>query len=684
MALTKASYSMIKGAKLNVLDYGAVGDGVTDDTAAIQAAINAAIYNGGSQANGLKVTVRIPAGTYLISDTIQLGYGITFNSVIVEGDGYKYRTENLFDGTGIVVTFSDMPAFNFQGSRGSVLRGVGITGLLVNYIESNQMGGIGTPVIDDTIAANWNDPSLSATQDSRYAPYAAITIDAYSGARPAVSYPNVTYPSYLGAVAQYNKNFSSDVLIEDVYVQGFTVAVANQPCDADGNGDFTLLRRCYFERCKWGVSVGNTQSRNVRIEAMKASSMYSVLTNNQHGRRLGKFGGEIADLSIFGAINIFEFSAFYAGPITFTNLYAESLWRLGNQAATSTNEVPFIFNGCEFSLTGQDDTRGVPATVLSGLGGQVGSFVFNGCVFDGYPSVVSLNYNGLVFSGGTVFRVDARTNPYQQFAHNATCGGLVTYQINNPQYSDIRVKFYNLDTNAVEGLTARTSLWTKGTRKNCIPFYSMNVGATDEVYDSFVSTTKYFTGIESKSAFSSLTLVNKTLTGTFSARTDAQFMNLGPLPGDVIWDDATGMVFFVRSRTTTTFIAEAQNNYKSDGSGGFNTITPFSTTVGNLYIRNSRIYTPEYYLRGDTTSGSTTITNVARDDGFSAWFNSQIAVGDAFAIRPTQDNWLSESTPFIAARDQSVPSITLVASTGLRTQVRYRFNAFIRLPPANV
>ena len=161
-------------------------------------------------------------------------------------------------------------------------------------------------------------------------------------------------------------------------------------------------------------------------------------------------------------------------------------------------------------------------------------------------------------------------------------------------------------------------------------------------------------------------------------------MNLGPLPGDVIWDDATGMVFFVRSRTTTTFIAEAQNNYKSDGSGGFNTITPFSTTVGNLYIRNSRIYTPEYYLRGDTTSGSTTITNVARDDGFSAWFNSQIAVGDAFAIRPTQDNWLSESTPFIAARDQSVPSITLVASTGLRTQVRYRFDAFIRLPPANV
>lgn len=40
MSLTKTTYSMIKGSLANVMDYGAVGDGVTDDTAAIQAALD--------------------------------------------------------------------------------------------------------------------------------------------------------------------------------------------------------------------------------------------------------------------------------------------------------------------------------------------------------------------------------------------------------------------------------------------------------------------------------------------------------------------------------------------------------------------------------------------------------------------------------------------------------------------
>ena len=54
MALTKAHNRMIEGASVNVKDFGAVGDGVTDDTAAIQAAINA--HN----------NIYFPNGTYFV------------------------------------------------------------------------------------------------------------------------------------------------------------------------------------------------------------------------------------------------------------------------------------------------------------------------------------------------------------------------------------------------------------------------------------------------------------------------------------------------------------------------------------------------------------------------------------------------------------------------------------------
>ncbi len=61
MALTKATYSMIDHAPINVVDYGAVGDGTTDDTASLQAAFDAAANWSSVQ---YAKTVYIPSGTY--------------------------------------------------------------------------------------------------------------------------------------------------------------------------------------------------------------------------------------------------------------------------------------------------------------------------------------------------------------------------------------------------------------------------------------------------------------------------------------------------------------------------------------------------------------------------------------------------------------------------------------------
>lgn len=58
MSLTKVSYSMITGAPVNILDYGADPTGTNDSTAAIQAALDA-VTDGGE--------VIFPPGTYLVS-----------------------------------------------------------------------------------------------------------------------------------------------------------------------------------------------------------------------------------------------------------------------------------------------------------------------------------------------------------------------------------------------------------------------------------------------------------------------------------------------------------------------------------------------------------------------------------------------------------------------------------------
>ena len=78
MALNKASNSMIEGAPVNVKDFGAVGDGVTDDTAAIQAAIKAAISS--------QLQVFIPGGTYIVSDTLQVNNSF---SLTIQGCGER-------------------------------------------------------------------------------------------------------------------------------------------------------------------------------------------------------------------------------------------------------------------------------------------------------------------------------------------------------------------------------------------------------------------------------------------------------------------------------------------------------------------------------------------------------------------------------------------------------------------
>ena len=91
---------------VSVKDFGAVGDGVTDDTAAIQAAVDYAALNS-------PVAVYFPAGTYDISSAVTKA---SLNDVTVYGDGAK-------------ITFGAFTAFDFGDLNGALINRIKIYGL---------------------------------------------------------------------------------------------------------------------------------------------------------------------------------------------------------------------------------------------------------------------------------------------------------------------------------------------------------------------------------------------------------------------------------------------------------------------------------------------------------------------------------------------------------------------------
>jgi hypothetical protein len=95
---------------VSVKDFGAVGDGVTDDTAAIQAAINSVshtTWQGSTAAMYTKGggTVYFPPGRYRITQTLLVGQHCRLLGVAT--NGYYLPSSSSFNGSSIVADFSN-------------------------------------------------------------------------------------------------------------------------------------------------------------------------------------------------------------------------------------------------------------------------------------------------------------------------------------------------------------------------------------------------------------------------------------------------------------------------------------------------------------------------------------------------------------------------------------------------
>lgn len=209
MALTKATYRMTTGAPANVLDFGAKGDGVTNDTAAIQAAIAAS------------KSVYFPSGSYLVSGTPEtaiftltsdseiFGDGANSTKILVStsarGDVFVIDTVNkvtvsdlTVDGQsfGLLANLSDrFSAFDVIDSNDITIENVRITKVLGHPNHATQSKPTNVITIDNSNNVTVNNCDFVANRSE--------VVYFYNTCERAM----ITNCRFLGDQAPYDANF---------------------------------------------------------------------------------------------------------------------------------------------------------------------------------------------------------------------------------------------------------------------------------------------------------------------------------------------------------------------------------------------------------------------------------------------------------------------------------------------
>lgn len=481
--------------------------------------------------------------------------------------------------------------------------------------ESGDATGTCTVSVNDRSASAWIDPALNANANSRYAPYAAIAIDAYKVATPSPAYPTRPFPSWIGYSTQYSTGVaaSSYVVIEDVGLNGFAVGVVSQPGGGDGNGDFLKVSRTQITECVYGVSIGHTQARGTALDNCVLSQVHTAFTTGTHGLQNGKphciakgcefsFGMTIANIQNIS----------YGGCIVFEGCYGETVYQVGTFTSGGAQRCPVSFIGCEFSFDSWD-VRGVPLNVAN-----TNSVVnFQECKFTSNRSDVYL----LPFTG-TGFRFNnCRVSMYDDNNSAAVSSSARRHAINSTLKIGATGKIgtlgvstgiYNLTSGTFGGspVTAYTSS-NAASRPRYLCQYMHNTTLPTPFAHIVLPT-----GVFDK-AGATITQSGRTVTiALASPSPEYVYIRDGGDVGDYCYDSVTSTTFIVISRTTNTLTLEAQNNYNHSGNL-FSTIA----ASGTLYAFNCRMFGLGYYTTYNSTASSATIT-ASTPDGTISWLPS--------------------------------------------------------------
>jgi hypothetical protein len=654
----------------------------TDHQPAVQKAVHHALYKSAfGISSGRKVI--LPGGGLRFNATLHLGYGTDFRSFILEGQGKREGGTYEAGGCGTVIRqfFNEGPLIAIQGARSSVVREMTLIGNNFDHVVALIQGSAS---MNDVNVSAWVDPALPAAASSRYSPSAAIAIDPYTGPTPTPSYPSVPYPAFLGVTPQYNKGQSRDVLIENVLIKGFVAGIVQHPGDADGNGDFTQLRRVAMWFCAYGFSWGNSQARVNRMDHCMFAYCHTCITSSVHGLRAGNPMITVISTAFETSIQLFEsMNLDYGVGPSFIGCFAEAIYRLGKCSAVSQNGGAVSFKNCEFGFTWWA-RYGVPTWVLemdgsmevsfeqvffymSGAGRGLLNFRCAGSAIDSQPAQ-QLAFRGCQTQG------DAWTAGalYEKCAYNATLGITISQGSTGLARFGMRTGYlHNLDTGALLGIGVLYTEKAIAPRHLCAPVYAKKLKSLVGSHDA---------GVEvawQDFAFSITTVVSQVgriVVVDLPYVTTHTLMHFGGDVGDFLVSGATGAVFVCKSRTGTEITLEAMSGFDKDGN-----LLAGIVADGVLYPKNCRRYAIPAVLYGDINSGSPTVTNLTLGNGGAPTLESILTEDDYLYVDQEVDQLINpfDGSARLDSFNTGARTMTFAGNFNY-SQTRRRFAIFVR------
>ena len=591
----------------------------------------------------------VPEGLYLIEDTIHLGYGETVHSVSLVGECERGAYGGHMAGVRFHHLVGDRPLINIQAGRNSTVRGIGFRGYggakgEASYIEERISGVLFNPASYNVSpdAADWLDVKRLPHGLDRYRPYAAVTVDAYSGERPNPSYPDVTYPEWTKLTKQWGKGFTSAFTLRDCSFRGFAAVLATAPSGSDGNGDFVNVQDCDWEFCVYGITINHTQARNSDIRNCRYSYCHTAISNRAFGRRNGKIGGPIDNLSGGQGYQIFDLGCGGGnGTMVLRNCYAEGFVRIGRWGHGLASFLNGIrFEGCEFGFNHRGPKFGGPARspawllqcdspvtpVFVNCIMGVQRFVMlagpsnRGVVVENLVAVAGRDYfeksHGASMSEGIA---EAYASTGGVFVGASSAGGAVDLR------GTLEVTYFD-----------RRAPWQWQSQRLCSQVQPGVLPHGEMCAHAFARSVVDLDGQEwpivVRSAVTTLSsnywvrlpaISGMILTGILRRdvvrRLEIEEM---PEPGDLLYEDATENLYAITEATaandgTVEITAELQNNFVYGGTdfGSPRFIVPFAGKGSCKLIKAPPLISQTIWW-GDFTAGKREIANIHRGDGY--------------------------------------------------------------------